>query len=48
MHEEQHDDPDPDHGDALVDLTAHRAAAHAFRDREHDVPAVERQQRQAG
>ena len=37
---------DPDRGDALVDLTADRAAADALDQREDDVAAVERQQRQ--
>src|SRR4029079_4889450 len=42
--EEQHD-RNPDRRHALVDLTPHRAPADALDDREHDVTAVQRQQR---
>src|SRR3954467_14603883 len=44
-HEHQ-EERDSDRGDALVDLPADRAAAHALDDREQDVAAVERQERQ--
>ena len=37
---------DPDDRDPLVDLAAHRPAADALGDREDDVAAVERQERQ--
>ena len=43
QHEEQRD---PDRGHALVDLTSDSTAAKPFDDREQDVAAVERQQRQ--
>jgi hypothetical protein len=43
--EEKQDDCDPDRRDALVDLPRHRLAANPH-DRERDVAAVERQQRQ--
>ncbi len=44
--EEKQDDCDPDRRDALVDLPRHRLAANPLHDRERDVAAVERQQRQ--
>src|SRR5947209_8131928 len=44
--EEQQDERDPERGDLLVDLPLDRAAADALDDREGDVAAVERQERQ--
>src|SRR4051794_4389040 len=44
-HEHQ-EERDSDRGDALVDLAADRTAPHTLDDREQDVAAVERQQRQ--
>src|SRR5438874_8706624 len=44
--EEQEHERDADRRDALVDLAAHRAPADPLDDRERDVPAVERQQRE--
>src|SRR6476620_9095303 len=44
--EQEEDERDPDHGDPLVDLAADGAAAEPLDERERDVTAVERQQRQ--
>src|ERR671935_271746 len=44
--EHEQDQREADHGRPLVDLARDGAAADALDDREEDVPAVERQQRQ--
>src|SRR5438045_3850416 len=43
---DEEDEGDSDHRDALVDRPTDRLSAHALDQREHDVPAVQRQQRQ--
>src|SRR5205823_1315323 len=45
-HVDEQDQGDPDHRDALVDRPADRFAAHTLNQREGDVAAVQRQQRQ--